>query len=140
MKERHRLSPGQLLLLELVLAITFFGLTIAVTLAVFGDAYEMSARAEAEEKAVTETGNVIELIRSAENEEKIDELFQTYGLSKISDGVYEETYGSGKYKMTVKSYVEERLYTADITCFEAEDSVFAISVDHALRKGGSNDR
>lgn len=134
MKERYRLSSGQLLLLELVLAITFFGLTIAVTLAVFGNAYEMSVKAEAEEKAVSETNNVIEIIRSASDETEIEELLKLYGLSKKSENIYEETYGNDKYTLTVNSHVEDKLYTADISCFSADEPIYAISVEHAIKK------
>ena len=65
MKERTRLSSGNMLLLELLFAIIFFSLTLSVTLSVFGEAYVLSRRAEGLDLAVAEANDVAEIIRSA---------------------------------------------------------------------------
>ena len=66
MKERTRLSSGNMLLLELLFAIIFFSLTLSVTLSVFGEAYALSRQAEGKDLAVAEANDVAEIIRSSE--------------------------------------------------------------------------
>ena len=74
MKERTRLSAGNMLLLELLFALIFFSLTLSVTLSVFGEAYALSRQAEGRNLAVAEANDVAEIIRSAAYASEMDGL------------------------------------------------------------------
>lgn len=139
MKERTRLSSGNMLLLELLFAIIFFSLTLSVTLSVFGEAYVLSRQAEGLDLAVAEANDVAEIIRSAKRVSDMDDLLALAGLSKTGDGVYQSSYGDDKYALTVTSSLSGRLYSAVISCREAgaaegEPAMYEITVEHALKE------
>ena len=140
MKERVRLSSGNMLLLELLFALVFFSLTLSVTLSVFGEAYALSREAEGRDLAVAETNDVAEIIRSAESAQEIGELLSMKGLAKDSAGRYQMNYGDGRYSMIINEAVQGRLYTAEISCYKATDAdaseaplVYELTVEHALK-------
>lgn len=138
MKERTRLSSGNMLLLELLFALIFFSLTLSVTLSVFGEAYVMSRQAEGVNLAVAEANDVAEIIRSAEKASDIEGLLSLKGLSRMSDGIYMSSYGDDRYDIIVTSSQSGRLYSAVITCRKAGDApeepaLYELAVDHALK-------
>ena len=139
MKERTRLSSGNMLLLELLFALIFFSLTLSVTLSVFGEAYVLSRQAEGRDMAVAETNDVAEIIRSAEYASEIDALLARKGLTKDADGHYVGGYGDGKYSMMISTSISGKLYTADIACYDLKnsgqtDAIYTLEVDHAVRE------
>ncbi len=147
MRKRHRLSSGQLLLLEIVFAVTFFCIAVAVTMSIFGRAYEMSSYARAKKEAVLETDNTSEIIRSCEDKEEIDERLTDYGFEYTDNGVYIKHYGDGRYRIMIVPELkkESRIYSANITNYiekELDDnpnaeSVFSVIVDHVIDEGGA---
>ena len=147
MRERHRLSSGQLLLMELIIAVGFFCFSAAVTMSIFGKAYVISVESAAKERSAIEADSVSETIRSVSNEAEIDELLRKLGYECKSDGNYEKIFDEGKYKMVIVSSVEKRLYKAEIKSFiisrsdDASDTepVFTMEVLHALKNGGMGD-
>ena len=102
MKFRRRLTSGDLLLLELVFAIIFFCLTMSASMAVFGNAYEMSSKAESLDDAVRESNSAIEIIRSSDTAEEIDSLLASSGFSGNSGSSYSKEYGNDKYRIEIK--------------------------------------
>ncbi len=145
MRAGQRLSSGDLLLLELVFAIVFFSLSIAATMSVFGNAYEMSSKASARNTAVAETNSVIEIIRSSATETEADEMLQKTGFVKDDKGIYSKEYGDGKYNMKMETAVSGKLYTADVSCYyskgESEpeaDPFYSIKVEHAIKEVGAD--
>ncbi len=144
MKERTRLSSGNMLLLELLFALIFFSLTLSVTLSVFGEAYVLSRQAEGLDLSVAEANDVAEIIRSAKRVSDMDGLLALAGLTKTGDGTYMSSYGEDKYDLTVTTSLSGRLYSAVITCREAgaapdEPAMYELSVDHALKEGAGSD-
>ena len=139
MRERTRLSSGNMLLLELLFALIFFGLTLSVTLSVFGEAYVLSKQAEARDMAVAETNDVAEVIRSSEYSSEIDELLTAKGLTKDSDGNYTADFGDGKYNMVISTALSGKLYTANIKCYDPQNPdgspIYELTVDHAVKDG-----
>ncbi|MBQ9607784.1 MAG: hypothetical protein IJV16_11540 [Lachnospiraceae bacterium] len=145
MKERTRLSAGNMLLLELLFALIFFSLTLSVTLSVFGEAYALSRQAEGRNLAVAEANDVAEIIRSAAYASEMDGLLSLKGLRKEADGRYTAEYGDGKYRMIVSTGLQGRLYTADIECYDPSGSspdepIYGLQVDHAVKGGGADGR
>lgn len=140
MKERTRLSSGNMLLLELLFALIFFSLTLSVTLSVFGEAYVLSRQAEGRDMAVAEANDVAEIIRSAEFISEIDGLLTQNGFSRGSDGQYMGEYNNDKYSIIVSTSVSGRLFTADIACYDlrsggAEPPIYELKVEHAVKDG-----
>lgn len=139
MKERTRLSSGNMLLLELLFALIFFGFTLSVTLSVFGEAYVLSKQAEGKDMAVAETNDVAEVIRSAEYSDEIDKLLTVKGLTKDETGNYTASFGDDKYNMVISTALSGKLYTAEIKCFDPRNSdgnpIYALTVDHAVKDG-----
>ena len=142
MKERTRLSSGNMLLLELLFALIFFSLTLSVTLSVFGEAYVLSRQAEGRDMAVAEANDVAEMIRSSEYISEIDGLLTRRGFSRDSQGNYTGDYGDGKYRMVVSTTIAERLFTADIACYDSNieetdpaAAVYELKVEHAVKDG-----
>lgn len=138
MKERSRLSAGNMLLLELLFAIVFFSLTLSVTLSVFGQAYSISKKAEGRTLAVAESNDIAEIIRSGSKAEEIENLFSLKGVRKESEGNYTMTYGDGQYRMSIYVSRSGRLYIADISCYaegggSAEEPLYQITVEHAVK-------
>ena len=138
MKERTRLSSGNMLLLELLFAIIFFSLTLSVTLSVFGEAYALSRQAEGKELAVAESNDVAEIIRSSVYASEIDDLLALKGLTRDSDGRYISSYGNGRYTMVVSTSLDGRLYTANIACYDSNvnadpAAIYELKVEHAVR-------
>lgn len=145
MKEKTRLSAGNMLLLELLFAIIFFSLTLSVTLSVFGEAYALSRQAEGRNLAVAEANDVAEIIRSAVYASDVEGLLALKGLTGNGDGTYTMEYGDGKYRMVVTTGLQGRLYTADIECYNAAgepdaEAVYGLKVDHAVKEGGADGR
>ncbi|MCR5775299.1 MAG: hypothetical protein K6G42_09475 [Lachnospiraceae bacterium] len=143
MKERTRLSSGNMLLLELLFALIFFSLTLSVTLSVFGKAYAISLQAEGKEAAVAESNDVAEIIRSASGESEIKELLKAKGVTEESDGHYSMIYGDGRYRMEISTSVKGKLYTADIACYDPKNpdaSLYDLKVEHALKEGSDDGR
>lgn len=139
MKERTRLSSGNMLLLELLFAIIFFSLALSVTLSVFGEAYVLSKQAEGRDMAVAETNDVAEMIRSAQYASEMDDLFARKGLTKDADGHYVGGYGDGRYSMMISSEITGKLYSADIACYDLKnsgqtDAIYTLRVDHAVKE------
>ena len=140
MKERTRLSSGNMLLLELLFALIFFSLTLSVTLSVFGEAYVLSRQAEGRDMAVAEVNDVAEIIRSADHVSEIEEMLIRKGFSKGADGLYNEKYGDDKYRMTISAAVAGRLYTANIACYDLrneETPIYELKIEHAVKDGMS---
>ena len=141
MKERARLSSGNMLLLELLFALIFFSLTLAVTLSVFGNAYVLSREAEGRDLAVAEANDVAEIIRSAKTLQEINELLEMKGLSADSSGRYRMDYGDGRYSMVLDETVQGRLFTGEISCYKTADAdsseetpVYELTVEHAIKE------
>ncbi|SKB74386.1 hypothetical protein SAMN06296386_104318 [Lachnospiraceae bacterium] len=147
MREKSRLSSGQLLLLELIFAVAFFCVSAAVTMSIFGKAYEISAESEAKTSAAHEADAVSEVIRSVSDEAEIDGFLRENGFELQENGSYEKIYDNGKFCMTITPSVNGRLYSAEINSYVAEkrrkepdtEPVFTMVIKHALRKGGSGD-
>ena len=145
MKERTRLSAGNMLLLELLFAIIFFSLTLSVTLSVFGEAYALSRQAEGRNLAVAESNDVAEIIRSAEYASEIDGLLSLKGLVSEAEHRYAMDFGDGRYRMVVSTGLQGRLYTADIECYDqaggpTDGSVYKLVVEHAVKEGSGDGR
>lgn len=145
MKERSRLSAGNMLLLELLFAIIFFSLTLSVTLSVFGQAYSVSRQAEGRELAVAEANDIAEIIRSVRKTDEIDGLLALKGVTKESDGKYVMTYGDGDYRMTIDTSLTGRLYLAEIACYSetgasGAEPVYELTVEHAVKTGNNYGR
>ena len=143
MRERTRLSAGNMLLLELLFAIIFFSLTLSVTLSVFGEAYALSRQAEGRTLAVAESNDVAEIIRSAVYASDMEGLFALKGLAREGDNSYTMDFGDGKYRMTVTAGLQGRLYSADIKCFDlagspAGEAIYELKVDHAVKEGSAD--
>lgn len=147
MRERRRLSSGQLLLMELIIAVGFFCFSAAVAMSIFGKAYVLSIGSAAKERSAIEADSVSEIIRSVSDEAEIDEMLRKMGFECKSDGSYEKIFDEGKYKMVIVSSVEKRLYKAEIKSFIVSKSgdvsdtepVFTMEVLHALKNGGLRD-
>jgi len=148
-KERTRLSSGNMLLLELLFALIFFSLSLSVTLSVFGQAYVLSKKAEGKDLAVAETNDVAEIIRSARSVSEIDSLLTARGLSADEGGRYLLSYGDDKYNMIVTTSLSGKLYTADIACYDSNNAsdpaaIYELKVEHAVKdeaaKEGENGR
>lgn len=142
MKERVRLSSGNMLLLELLFALIFFSLTLSVTLSVFGEAYVLSRQAEGRDMAVAEANDVAEIIRSAEYISEIEGLLSQKGLVRGADGQYTGEYSDSKYGIVVSTSVSGRLYTADIACYDflsdemyPASAIYELKVEHAVKDG-----
>ena len=146
MKEKHRLSSGQLLLLELVIAVGFFSMSVAVTMSIFGNAYAMSSEAEAKKRAVYKADDISEIIRSESEETEIDRSLKDYGFVN-NNGIYEMRYSEDKYRVTVSPFVAGRLYEAELDFYDESDEsentetepFYTVTIDHALKKGGESD-
>ncbi len=146
MREKHRLSSGQLLLLELVIAVGFFSMSVAVTMSIFGNAYAMSSEAEAKKHAVYKADDISEIIRSESEETEIDRSLKDYGFVN-NNGIYEMRYSEDKYRVTVSPFVAGRLYEAELDFYDESDELentetepfYTVIIDHALKKGGAND-
>ena len=144
MKERARLSSGNMLLLELLFALIFFGLTLSVTLSVFGEAYALSRKAEGINLAVSESNDAAEIIRAGESVSEIEEGLLLKGLAKDAEGIYSMSYGDGRYNMKVDTSISGRLYTADVSCYDTSgadggaEPLYSLTVEHAI-KGGTED-
>ena len=137
MKFKRRLTSGDLLLLELVFAIIFFCLTMSASMAVFGNAYEMSSKAESLDSAIRESNSAIEIIRSGDSSEAIDAAFASAGYTGAAIRSYAKEYDNGKYKIDIEVSVSGKLYTAVINCYKQSDpetSIYDISIKHALSK------
>ena len=137
MKFKRRLTSGDLLLLELVFAIIFFCLTMSASMAVFGNAYEMSSKAESLDSAVRESNSAIEIIRSSATAEEIDSGFASSGYTGAPLRSYTKEYDNGKYRIDIAVSVTGNLYSAVINCYKQSDpetSIYDISVKHALSK------
>ena len=147
MSEKHSLSSGQLLLLELIFAVGFFCFSAAVTMSIFGKAYVLSENSAAKERAAIEADAVSDTIRSVYDEAEINELLVKLGFECKSDGSYEKLFEDGKYRMVIVPSVEKRLYKAEIKSFVTSNSdetsnmepVFSMEVLHALKNGGKKD-
>lgn len=138
MKERTRLSSGNMLLLELLFAIIFFSLALSVTLSVFGEAYVLSRQAEGKDMAVAEANDVAEIIRSAEYASDIEGLLALKGLSSDADGRYVYSYGNDRYNMVVSTSLAGKLFTADIACYDSNKNadpatIYELTVEHAVK-------
>lgn len=140
MKQKERPSAGSLLMLELIFAIVFFALAIAVTVSVFGKAFVLSNRAVAVNRAVAETNDISEMIRSCDSEDEIEALVSKKGMAKQSDGKYEMSYDDGKFLLSMNTKTEGRLYTASMVCTDTGtgEEVYDILIEHAL-KGGEDE-
>jgi hypothetical protein len=138
-KERTRLSSGNMLLLELLFAMIFFGLSLSVTLSVFGEAYVLSKQAEGKDMAVAEANDVAEIIRSARSASEIDDLFTVKGLTKNTDGKYTAGFGNNKYDMVISTALSGRLFSADIKCYDLRNEdgtpIYELTVEHVLKDG-----
>ncbi len=139
MNLRQRLSSGNLLLLELILALIFFSLTMAATMSVFGRAYEMSKQAAGIDMALAQSNSAIEIVRSADTAEEIRETLTGEGYSNPEEGRYEKEYGDGKYNMELTLSEDGNLVTADISCLDNADGkdtaepLYEISIKHAVK-------
>ncbi|MCR5024926.1 MAG: hypothetical protein K6A90_11440 [Lachnospiraceae bacterium] len=139
MNLRQRLSAGNLLLLELILALVFFSLTMAATMSVFGRAYEMSKDAAGIDMALAQSNSAIEIIRSVDRSEEIRNILTGNGFSNPEEGRYEKGYGDGRYNMELILSKEGNLITADISCLDNEDRadtaepLYEISIKHAVK-------
>ncbi len=134
MKFKRRLTSGDLLLLELVFAIIFFCLTMSASMAVFGNAYEMSSKAEKLDAAVREANSAAEIIRSANTADDIYSMLQTEGFTG-SGGVYSKEYGDGKYSINIIGVQNVNLFSADIVCKDTKgttEPIYEINIKHAL--------
>ena len=146
MREKHRLSSGQLLLLELVIAVGFFSMSVAVTMSIFGNAYAMSSEAEAKKHAVYKADDISEIIRSVSDEAEIDRSLINYGFVN-NNGIYEMRYSEDKYRVTVSPSVSGKLYEAEVDFYDESNETenantepfYTVIIDHALKKGGAND-
>ncbi len=138
MNKKERPSSGSLLMLELIFAIVFFALAIAVTVSVFGKAYVLSSKATAIDMAVAETNDIAEMIRSSDSEEEIEGLISKKGMKKVSDGKYEMSYGEGKFSLDMNVDKEGKLYSASMVCVDngTGEDVYDILIQHALKGGG----
>ncbi len=150
MRYRKRLSSGDLLLLELIFAIVFFSLAMAASMSVFGNAYEMSSKAEKLDSAIRESDSAAEMIRSSGTEDEINYLFTNNGYSVSPDGEFSKEYNNGKSIIVITTSVDGKLFTGDIACYDAPgkasektaEPVYDISIKHALtgseKEGGRN--
>ncbi len=138
MNNKERPSSGSLLMLELIFAIVFFALAIAVTVSVFGKAYVLSSKATAIDMAVAETNDIAEMIRSSDSEGEIEDLISKKGMKKVSDGKYEMPYGEGKFSLDMSVDREGKLYSASMVCVDNStgEDVYDILIQHALKGGG----
>ncbi len=139
MNLRQRLSAGNLLLLELILALIFFSLTMSATMSVFGRAYEMSKEAAGIDMALAQSNSAIEIVRSADTYEEIRDILTGNGFTSPEEGKYEKEYGDGRYNMELTLSKEGNLLTADVSCLDTghgEDTaepLYEISIKHALK-------
>lgn len=139
MNLRQRLTAGNLLLLELILALIFFSLTMSATMSVFGRAYEMSKEAAGIDMALAQSNSAIEIIRSSDTPEEIRDMLTGNGFTNPEEGKYEKEYGDGRYNMELTISEEGNLTTACISCLDIEHSedtaepLYEISIKHALK-------
>ncbi|MCR4590835.1 MAG: hypothetical protein K5668_08450 [Lachnospiraceae bacterium] len=146
MLRKRRLSSGDLMLLELVFAIIFFCLTMAGTMSVFGNAYEMSTVAEDRDLATRETATAAEIIRASGSRTEMDGLLQSNGFTPAGENVYEKTYGDGKYRLTISVSMPETMLNADMACYytkstashSSDEAFYDLNIRHSM-KGGDSD-
>ncbi len=145
MKTRRRLTSGDLMLLELIFAILFFCLAMAASLSVFGNAYEMSEKAEATDLAVFESNGAAELIRSSSTLKEAETLLKNNGYS-VKDGTSsEKLYGDGRFKIAVNMTEKGKLVNAEFNCFYMDDKGFndpsepfyTITIKHYMKGDGN---
>ena len=143
MKTGNRLSSGNLMLLELVFAIIFFCLAMAASMSVFGNAYEMSSRAEDQDAALRETDSAAEIIRSSETKEEMDSLLTAAGFTGSMETGYEKLVCDDRYRLTISLSESGKLIQADMLCYSAKDGTqsepmepfYDLSIKHALKGG-----
>ncbi|MBO6147748.1 MAG: hypothetical protein J6O55_00220 [Lachnospiraceae bacterium] len=135
MKTRGRLSSGNLLLLELIFAIFFFCLSVAVTVSVFGKAFSMSRNAYSGNKAVAEAKSVAEIIRSVETVAEAEKYLLEKGLYPNADGDYELLYGDGRYRLVLSATLDGNLYTGEIICtvVSSGEDIYKLTVSHWMK-------
>ena len=143
MRIGNRLSSGNLMLLELIFAIIFFSLAMAASMSVFGNAYEMSSRAEDQSAALRETDSAAEIIRSSETKEEMDSLLTAAGFTGDIDTGYEKLYGNDKYRLTISLSGNGKLIQADMLCCPVKDAAgsgspepfYDLRIKHAMKGG-----
>lgn len=135
MNIKRRLSSGDLLLLELVFAIVFFCLAMAASMSVFGNAYEMSAKAAATDEAVREAVSAAEMIRASSSPEEAGDFLKMNGFTPVSESRFEKKYGDEESVISVTLSTSGRLITGNIECCDKQgESIYSLSVDHDQRR------
>ncbi len=143
---KRRLSSGDLMLLELIFAIIFFCFSMAATMSVFGNAYEMSQLAGDRDVSIREAASAAEIIRAADTEKEMDSYLTAEGFAPSGENVYEKTYGDGKYRINVVLSMSGTLLNADLNCYynksttvhSTDEAFYRLNIKHSM-KGGSED-
>ena len=146
MIRNRRLSSGDLMLLELIFAIIFFCISMAATMSVFGNAYEMSSIAGDRDISIREVASAAEIIRAADTKEELDSYLTSEGFAPSGENGYEKTYGDGRYHLNLILSMSGTMLNADLRCYynkstathSTDEAFYQLDIRHSM-KGGSED-
>ncbi len=131
------IRKSSLFLIELMIAILFFSVSVSVCVRVFALSYEQTKASEYGNEAMMQAQSIAEYFRNEKGD--VEQLLSFTGADQVEEGKYIGTFG-GDYKMILTVDGEELLPTLEIQIVppESEEVIFTLhtSVYQGISTGG----